>query len=126
MIRRRIRDTVTATLVVVVVMSAVPAVAEDPSEGQWPIESQSSLAGLPAGLAWVRSNPMLITGLSASMGSPPQSVVSDMFGPFGATATMLWQDGPAEVPGWQQGGANPDGHQLDGPGQQGTVAQGSG
>ena len=61
MIRRRIRATVTATLVVVVVMGAVPAVAEDPSEGQWPIESQSSLAGLPAGLAWVRSNPMLIT-----------------------------------------------------------------
>jgi hypothetical protein len=104
MIRRRIRATVTATLAVVVVMGAAPAAAEDPSEGLWPIEAQSSPAGLQAGHAWVRSNPMLITGLSASMGSPPSDVVSDFFGPFGATATMLWQDGPAEVPGWQKGG----------------------
>lgn len=87
----------------------VPARADDPSAGEWSIEAQSDqVSGLSRGLAWVRSNPMLITSLSASMGTPPVGVVSDYFGSFGATAKMLWQDGPAEVPGWQPGGtANP-------------------
>jgi hypothetical protein len=38
------------------------------------------------------------------MNVPPPGVISDFFGPFGATATMLWQDGAAEVPGWQPAG----------------------
>jgi hypothetical protein len=110
MARRRTRATVSATLAVFIVsILVVPAAAADPSEGQWPIEQQSSsAANLPRGLAWVRTNPMLITSLSASMGSPPPGVVSEFLGSFGTTATMLWQDGPAEVPGWQPGGtANP-------------------
>ncbi|MEA3502610.1 MAG: hypothetical protein U9R47_07530 [Actinomycetota bacterium] len=107
MIQRRLRRAVTLLLAAITVSTiAIPAAAEDPSTGRWPIETQShEVSGLPNGLAWVRSNPMLITSLSASMGTPPPGIVADYFGPFGATAKMLWQDGPAEVPGWQPGGS---------------------
>ncbi len=108
MIHRRFGRVVTTILIAVAMaMTALPAIAEDASAGQWPAEMQPhDVSDLPNGLAWVRTNPMLITALSASMGAPPSGVVSDYFGAFGATAAMLWQDGPAEVPGWQPGGSS--------------------
>lgn len=109
MIQRRIGRVVTLILAAVTVSAIVaPAGAEDPSADQWPTETQPhEVSNLPNGLAWVRTNPMLITALSASMGTPPPGIVSDLFGPFGATTTMLWKDGPPEeVSGWQPGGTS--------------------
>ncbi|RPI23025.1 MAG: hypothetical protein EHM57_04540, partial [Actinobacteria bacterium] len=107
MSRRSRSVALVAATAALVASLAVPAAAqEDPSAGEWPIETQPhQVSGLPRGTQWVRTNPMLITALSPSMGEPPQTVVSDFFGSFGANATMLWQDGPAEVAGWQPGGA---------------------
>jgi hypothetical protein len=97
------RYVVTLLLSVVLVLGTHgPAWAQDdPSAGEWPITSfGSEVSGLEPGMQWVRTNPMLITSLSASMGTPPPAVVADYFGPFGATAKMLWEDGAAEVDGW--------------------------
>ncbi len=99
-------------LAVALVVAALPSAAlaqEAPSAGEWPIATHgANVAGLPAGPAWVRTNPMMIGALSASMGAPPSSVLTDYYGAFGATTTVLWQDGPAEVDGWQpSGAANP-------------------
>jgi hypothetical protein len=107
MIRHRLRRVLTLTLASATFATvAVPALAQDPSEGVWPIESQSHVeSGLSDGQFWVRTNPLLITSLSASMGTPPTNVVNDFYDAFGASATMLWQDGPAEVPGWQPSGS---------------------
>jgi hypothetical protein len=108
MIRGRISRAGPVILVVLGLFgTAAPAVADDPSEGVWPIESQSHVeSGMSRGQEWVRTNPMLISALSASMGAPPRIVLDDYFGPFGATTTMLWQDGSSEVTGWQPGGAS--------------------
>ena len=58
--------------------------------------------GLGRGLCWVRSNPMVISGLVPSMGSPPQEVVGTYFGDFGANTAHLWATGlPHEVSAWR-------------------------
>jgi hypothetical protein len=58
------------------------------------------------GWAWVRNNPMLISGLKLSMGSPPASFVNSYFNGFYANAAHLWQDGvPFESNGWLAAGA---------------------
>ncbi|MGI9585074.1 MAG: hypothetical protein ACR2N7_05735, partial [Acidimicrobiia bacterium] len=107
--RRMQRVGVPTLLVLGLLATAVPAAAEDPSEGVWSVEAQSHVeSGMSHGQEWVRTNPMLISALSATMGAPPQHVVDDYYGSFGATTTMLWQDGPAEVAGWQPGGTAND------------------
>lgn len=85
------------------VVVAVPAGA-DPSAGEWPLTSRKAAdPDLPRGVRWVRNNPMLVSALVVSMGTPPPSQAADYFDRFGASAVMLWQDGPAEVAGWPAG-----------------------
>jgi len=53
------------------------------------------------GNQWVRNNPMFLSALTVSMGSPPTSFVNDYFNGFHANAVHLWQDGlPDEMNGW--------------------------
>lgn len=57
------------------------------------------------GLKWVRNNPMFISGLTVSMGSPPAGFVNDYFNQFRANAVHLWQNGlPEEMNGWEAAG----------------------
>jgi hypothetical protein len=72
-----------------------------------PVDAASASCAAPAalspGLAWVRSNPMMISGLAVVMGSPSPTAVSDYFDLFGATAVHLWATGlPNEIAGWSQ------------------------
>ncbi|MGI9643409.1 MAG: hypothetical protein ACR2N9_11590, partial [Acidimicrobiia bacterium] len=87
MIRRRTRRVGVPTLLVLGLLTmAVPAGAEDPSEGVWSVEAQSHVeSGMSRGQEWVRTNPMLISALSATMGVPSSPVVADYYGSFGAT-----------------------------------------
>lgn len=56
---------------------------------------------LPRGLAWVRSNPMFISGLTVGMGAPPKAFVDQYYDAFHANATHLWANGlPNEIQGW--------------------------
>ncbi len=98
-----------AVTMIVATLPGAALAAEGPSEGEWPIATHAAnVVGLPSGLAWVRTNPMMIGALSASMGTPTSSVLSEYYGAFGATTTVLWQDGAAEIDGWQPSGvANP-------------------
>lgn len=60
---------------------------------------------LPRGLAWVRANPMFISGLTVSMPPPDATAVGDYFDVFHANAVHLWQDGlPTEMNGWAAAG----------------------
>ena len=57
------------------------------------------------GIQWVRNNPMFISGLTVSMGSPPVNFVNDYFNEFHANAVHLWVDGlPDEMDGWSAAG----------------------
>lgn len=57
--------------------------------------------GLGRGVAWVRANPMMISGLSVVMGAPSSAAVTDYFDSFHATAVHLWENGlPTEMAGW--------------------------
>lgn len=59
-------------------------------------------AGLGQELCWVRSNPMVLSGLTPSMGAPPSSAVASYTRDFGANTAHLWQNGlPDEVDGWR-------------------------
>ncbi len=59
----------------------------------------------PRGLAWVRANPMFISGLSVSIGPPPAWAVDEYFDAFHASAVHLWMTGlPAEMNGWKAAG----------------------
>jgi hypothetical protein len=81
---------------------------DDPSAGGWPVASGvASASSGPAGTRWVRTHPMFVSALTVSMGNPPSSAVADYFSGFGATSSLLWQDGPAEVDGWQASAARP-------------------
>lgn len=61
---------------------------------------------LKRGLAWVRSQPMFISGLLVSMGTPPADFVREYFGDFHATAVHLWANGlPRELDGWRAAAA---------------------
>jgi hypothetical protein len=62
--------------------------------------------GLSRGTTWVRTHPMTISALIASMGDPPASFADAYFDDFGANALMLWTDGSLEVEAWQN--ARPD------------------
>jgi hypothetical protein len=86
--------------------ASLPVVAEEPSLGKWPQARTAHEDDLPAGMAWVRDNPMLVSALVVSMGDPPAGQVADYLGSFGANAVTLWQDGPAELDGWIAGGAD--------------------
>ena len=60
---------------------------------------------LPRGLAWVRSNPMFISGSTISMGAPSAAAVNAYFDDFKANAVHLWEDGlPTEMDGWRAAG----------------------
>jgi len=57
---------------------------------------------LPRGLNWVRNNPMFLSGLSVSTGTPTSAQASDYFNGFQATAAQFWNDGlPDVMAGWQ-------------------------
>ena len=62
---------------------------------------------LTRGMAWVRSQPMFISGLVPSMGVPSQSFADGYLDDFGANAVHLWENGlPTEAEGWMT--ARPD------------------
>ncbi|MBW2704445.1 MAG: hypothetical protein JRF33_26815 [Deltaproteobacteria bacterium] len=78
---------------------------------------------------WIRTNPMFISGLTVSAGTPPAQFVNEYFDDFGANAVHLWQDGlPTEMDAWAAvgnpafrwvswtlpGGGSGDGGQLAG------------
>jgi hypothetical protein len=70
-------------------------------------DAEVSLPACPApstlgrGLAWVRSNPMMISGLSVVMGAPSATAVNEYFDGFHATAAHVWENGlPTEVAGF--------------------------
>jgi hypothetical protein len=92
-----------AALAMVTLLVAVPsgpaAAGADGAVG-WPL-GETPESGLPAGMDWVRNNPMLITALIPSMGAPPVPVADAYFEDFGSTAVQLWMDGSAEVASWQ-------------------------
>jgi len=100
------RRILTGVIVALLLVATFPERAwgqEASSAGQWPVSSSGhETIDLSDGLAWVRTHPMMIGSLSASMGTPPPSVVAKYFDDFRANTAMLWQDGPAEVDGWQQ------------------------
>ncbi len=57
--------------------------------------------GLSRGLAWVRTHPMFLSGLTPSMGRPSQDFADGYFRDFGANAVHLWVNGlPDEIAGW--------------------------
>lgn len=60
---------------------------------------------LGRGAAWVRANPMMISGLSVVMPAPSAAEVGEYFDGFGATAVHLWETGlPAELAGFAAAG----------------------
>jgi hypothetical protein len=58
-------------------------------------------AALSRGLAWVRNNPMFISGLNVEMPGADASAATDYFDTFHANAVHLWETGlPAERNDW--------------------------
>jgi hypothetical protein len=56
---------------------------------------------LPKGLAWTRTNPMFISGLSVSVGAPQATHVNEYFNTFNANAVHTWGKGlPDAINGW--------------------------
>jgi len=56
---------------------------------------------LPKGLAWTRTNPMFISGLSVSIGAPSATHVNEYFNTFNANAVHTWGKGlPYAINGW--------------------------
>jgi hypothetical protein len=54
------------------------------------------------GAAWVRANPMFISGLTVQMPAPGPAAVSDYFDGFHASAVHLWLDGlPTAMSAWR-------------------------
>jgi hypothetical protein len=51
-------------------------------------------------MVWVRTHPMTISALVASMGDPPASFDDVYFDDFGANTLMLWTDGNLEIQDW--------------------------
>lgn len=61
----------------------------------------SSTPALGRGLTWVRTNPMVITGLNVVMPAPTPTHARAYFDDFAATAVHLWETGlPNEAQGW--------------------------
>ena len=59
--------------------------------------------GLTPAMCWVRTNPMVVSGLVPSMGAPPEGAVDAYFDDFGANTAHLWMTSlPGEVSGWRQ------------------------
>ncbi len=70
-----------------------------------PPETCSAPASLGRGNAWVRQNPMLISGLSVAMGAPSVAAVNAYFDDFHANAVHLWENGlPNELGAWSAAG----------------------
>ncbi len=62
-------------------------------------------SGLSRGVAWVRDNPMFISGLTPTVGTPTVGDVAEYFDGFAANSVHLWQDGlPTELNGWAAAG----------------------
>jgi hypothetical protein len=58
-------------------------------------------ANLGRGLSWVRSQPMMIAGLSVAMGAPSSAAVGEYFDTFHANTVHTWENGlPTEIAGW--------------------------
>lgn len=58
---------------------------------------------LPRGLAWVRSNPMFISGLAVSVPNPSPALVREYFDDFHATGVHLWANGlPNQLQAWSE------------------------
>jgi len=63
---------------------------------------------LPRGLAWVRTHPMFLSGLTVQMDPPPASAVNVYFDDLHANAVHLWETGlPTRMDGWREAG-HPD------------------
>lgn len=84
---------------------------------------------LPRGLAWVKRNPMFISGLSVSVPPPSREQVFEYYDDFSANAVHLWSNGlPHQMNAWREAhhpqfrwvswlekdGTSLDGHQLAG------------
>ena len=60
-------------------------------------------SGYGRGLAWVRTHPMMVSGLVTMMGPPSAADVDRYYGDFGANTLHLWSSGLAEeLDGWLQ------------------------
>ncbi len=78
-----------------------PPPDDPPPDDPPPDDPPLDLEGLSPGLAWVRTNPMFISGLAVQAGAPRAQDVDVYFDEFGATAAHLWTTGaPNEVQGW--------------------------
>lgn len=56
---------------------------------------------LSKGLAWVRDNPVFVSGLAVSTGPPSAVAAAEYYDEWHANATHLWANGcPGEVNGW--------------------------
>ncbi len=53
-------------------------------------------------ILWTRNNPVFVSGINVSMGSPPTGFVNTYYNQFHATAVHVWADGlPGTVNGWE-------------------------
>lgn len=63
------------------------------------------VSGLSRGLAWVRTNPMFISGLAVSVPQPSAEQVREYFDEFHANAVHLWSNGlPNQISNWNDAG----------------------
>ena len=70
-------------------------------EDSTPIPGGDANPDLPRGLAWVRNNPMFISGLAVSVPTPNQAKTREYFDDFNANAVHLWANGlPTQMRGW--------------------------
>ncbi len=73
-----------------------------PPEGGVEAPPVTDPSALPRGIAWVRNNPMFISGLCVSTGPPSAAAVHEYYDEFHATAAHLWNDGiTSALPGWE-------------------------
>lgn len=85
----------TILLAALTILGCIETEYDPPSEDPW------SPPTLTRGIRWIRNNPMLISGLTVSMGPPPTRFVNDYFNGFYANAVHLWEDGvPEEMDAW--------------------------
>ncbi|MDP6934225.1 MAG: hypothetical protein QGG40_14970, partial [Myxococcota bacterium] len=70
-------------------------------------EPPDPYADLTGAMRWVRTHPMMISGLVVQMSTPSSSEVSAYFNDFGANTLQLWVTGlPQELADWQSNEAD--------------------
>lgn len=96
-------------------MRLVERFSENSSTGMWleyeheldspPPAPPAPSSDLPRGLAWVRNNPMFISGLAVSVPTPQDAHIHEYFDNFHANAVHLWANGlPNQLDDWESAG----------------------